>query len=360
MQTFCRFFKNGLVYNNDTTHFTVAPCCYFNQAYRVDQHINRDQWATVDINKTCQVCINQESSGVHSYRQASFEQTTGLTDQVEFLTVAVNKKCNLACPMCDAGSSSFWYQENARNQVVQSSAIHTLHQEDRSGVTTDKFIQLLSEIDLSKLTYIKFGGGEPLMSDTHERIMQLVPHPEQVTIHYTTNFSIMPTARTFELWNRFKLIKWVASLDGYQDQFEFLRWPYTWKKLEEFVPNAIAQAPQNVMFGVEHTLTPLNVLYYDRFQTWFDQNLKTNRFGDQSDLNLHPCFGILGLDKTPPSVRNMVMEKYGSEHTVTRMLAEHPYVNNSQQLVEYLDLINQHRNLSWRQIFSEVEGFFYV
>lgn len=360
MQSFCRFFKNGLAYNNDTSQITAAPCCYFDRVYPVDQKIDRTPWLDVDTDTACRVCLNQEASGQHSYRESSFEQTTGLTDQVEFLTVAVNKRCNLACPMCDAGSSSFWYQENERNGVEQPTRIHALHQEDRAGITTDRFIQLLSEIDLSKLTYIKFGGGEPLMSDTHEQIMRLVPNPENVTVHYTTNFSIMPTARTFDLWRKFKLIKWVASLDGVQDQFEYLRWPYRWHRLEAFVPDAIAQAPDNVMFGVEHTLTPLNVLYYDQFETWFKATMQKNRFGDASDLNLHPCFGILGLDKTPPRVRAMVEQRYGADHTVTRMLAEHPYVDNTTELVAYLDSLDQQRNTAWRQVFSEVEGFFHV
>jgi hypothetical protein len=361
-EKFCRFLKNGLVYNNDTTHFTISPCCYFDQTYKITpgQSIDRQLWNNVDLTSACRVCLDLEKSGLHSYRQASFDQTTGTTDLVEFLTVAVNKKCNLACVSCDAKSSSFWYQENIRYNQTQLPEIHALHQEDRAGTTTSEFIKLLADTDLSQIKYIKFGGGEPLMSNTHEQIMQLIPHPEQVIIHYTSNFSLMPTAKTFELWKKFKLVKWVASLDGVEDQFEFLRWPYAWKKLVEFVPTALETAPGNVMFGVEHTINPLNVFYIDRFQTWFDQNLKTNRYGDQSDFNLHPCFGTIGLDKTPPGLRNVIEEKYGNNHSVVRMLNQHPYSGNTVELVNYLDTISQQRNLDWRTIFSEVEEFFNV
>ena len=238
--TYCRFFKNGLVYNNDTSHFTISPCCYFSKDYRIldNQSIDRTQWLTENPAETCKTCIQLESSGLHSFRQSSFEQTAGDTDLVEYLTVAVNKKCNLACPSCDAESSSFWYQENLRNNIKQSEKIHALHQEDRAGIITERFIERLSELDLSQLKYIKFGGGEPLMSDTHERIMQLIPNPEQVTVHYTSNFSIMPTKTAQQLWSRFKLVRWVASIDGIDKQFEFLRWPYSWTKLESFISNA--------------------------------------------------------------------------------------------------------------------------
>lgn len=361
-EKFCRFLKNGLVYNNDTTHFTISPCCYFDTDYQIqpDQPIDRKQWLDVDLESACRVCLNLEASGIHSYRQASFEQITGDTGLVEFLTVAVNKKCNLACPSCDAESSSFWYQENIRNNQPQSKIIHTLHQEDRAGIVTNDFITRLSELDLSQLKYVKFGGGEPLMSDTHQKIMELIPNPEKVTIHYTSNFSIMPSLAVFELWKKFKLIKWVSSLDGYQDQFEFLRWPYTWKKLSEFVDQAKIKVPGNVMFGVEHTLNPLNIFYFDRFQTWFQDHLATNRYGDKSDFNLHPCFGVIGLVNTPPGVRELVKEKYGENHSIVLMLNQHPYSGSTNSMVEYLDQVSSQRNQDWRSLFSEVEELFNV
>jgi hypothetical protein len=121
--TFCKFLKNGLVYNNNTTHFTVSPCCYFLKNYAIDpdqdpvqQLTNyKQQWLTEDFNNTCQVCLNAEKSGLASYRLASFDEIPGTHEQLNFLTIAVNKKCNLACPSCDSGSSSFWYQENLRH-----------------------------------------------------------------------------------------------------------------------------------------------------------------------------------------------------------------------------------------------------
>lgn len=360
MSEFCKFLSQGLIYNNDTTVFTVSPCCYYSKNYPLtsaDQLLKyKAQWLTPDP-EACKQCLDMESAGQPSYRQASFD-LVGSGDKIQVLTVAVNKQCNLACPSCDAGSSSFWYQENQRNGREQSTKIHQLHQENRQGVTDERFVELLKHIDLSELHYIKFGGGEPLMSSTHAQILRLIPNPDQVTVHYTSNFSIMPTATVLELWTRFRLIKWVASIDGTEDQFELLRWPHQWKRINDLIDQAQEQVPHNTMFGVEHTLNPLNIFYYDRFKSWFDQEFSTNRYGDASDFNLHPCYGVLNINNTPPELRRIISQRYQPDHPVVRMLAEHPYSGSTHALVEYLDLLDVERSHNWRAIFPEVEAYF--
>jgi hypothetical protein len=320
----------------------------------------RKQWLATDVTQNCKICINAEAQNLPSYRQASFDIITGIDDRIEFLTVAVNKKCNLACASCSAGSSSFWYQENIRHNIVQSPTIHQMHKEERQDIITDKFVKLLESQDLSAVTYIKFGGGEPLMSDTHEKIMSLIPDPSKVIVQYTSNFSIMPSQSTITLWKQFKLIKWIASLDGVGEQFSFLRCPYRWEKLESFAQQAQSTVPGNVMFGAEHTINPLNIYYIDRFKSWFDQNLGSNRYGDKSDLNIHICTGILGLEHTPPALRKKIQLQYGSSHEISIALDQKPYSGNTAAMVQYLDLLDSRRGTSWRKIFPDVEEFFHA
>jgi hypothetical protein len=367
MTEFCRHLKNGLVYNNDTTAFTVAPCCYFlGDRHKIDPDqdlsqqlsTHRAHWMTTDVKSSCKICIDTEEQKMSSYRQTSFDFIKGIDDRLEFLTVAVNKKCNLACVSCGSEFSSFWYQENVRNNALQDSSVHQMHQEDRQGVITDKFIQLLVEQDLSSLNYIKFGGGEPLMSDTHEKIMALIPDPNKVTVQYTSNFSIMPSKAVMQTWEKFKLVKWIASLDGVGEQFSFLRWPYKWDKLENFVVEAIDNVPGNVMFGVEHTINPLNIFYFDQFQTWFDQQFSSNRYGDNSDLNIHSCVGNLGLEHTPMDLRKKIKNKYGPTHPISISLDQSPFSGSTTKLVKYLDQLDQWRGTNWRQIFPDVQEFF--
>lgn len=365
MPNFCNHLVSGLVYNNEVSNFDVAPCCYFqkSQAIHTDttiqdlQHL-RQSWQQSDLETNCRICLEHERSGMHSYRQSSFDIMQGNTSGIEFLTVAVNKQCNLACATCGSHSSSFWYRENLRHGVTDSPSIAIMHAEDRQKITTEKFLRLLALTDLTNLKYVKFGGGEPLMSDTHERIMAMIDHPHRVTVQYTSNFSIRPSVRTLALWERMKLVKWVASLDGWGDRFFFLRWPYQWSDLERFWTQAKAAVPANVMFGVEHTVNPLNIFYFDEFRSWFDSEMKTNRQGDESDFTMHACHGVMSLHNTPPALRDLVRSKYGSDHPVVRLMDQCAWSGNMSGMIAYLDKISAQRNLSWRQIFPEVEGFF--
>jgi hypothetical protein len=363
---FCPFLSSGLVYNNDRTEFNMAPCCYFRRVDRVqphqtvDWHNLRTQWADPEHRAyRCGICLDQESSGIPSYRQAAHDVITN-PGKLQMLTVAVNKQCNLACATCSAGLSSFWYQENRRNGVKQSDGIHLLHQEDRDGTTQQRFVQQLLDLDLTELTYIKFGGGEPLMNDTHVRILELVPRPERVTLQYTSNFSIAPSREALELWRQFHLVKWMASIDGCGDHFNILRWPYTWHKLQLFVNRARTITPDNVMFGVEHTLNPLNIYYFDRFQEWFAVWFGYDAVNVPTDLNLHAAEGIMGLDRTPEPLRQAVTQRYGEHHPVSRLLNQQPQHHDIKNFVTWMDTLDQWRGHHWRQAFAEVEQYFRV
>ena len=152
-QDFCKFFKNGLVINNNNSHMTVAPCCYYKTTNKInylekDFNLNsiKHHWLNSDVNTECEICNTHESSHLPSYRQASFDIIKNETDQIVMLTVAVNKKCNLACVTCDAESSSFWFQENIRNGVVQSKEIIQIHQEDKEKITNENFQYVILEI----------------------------------------------------------------------------------------------------------------------------------------------------------------------------------------------------------------------
>ena len=177
-------------------------------------------------------------------------------------------------------------------------------------------------------------------------------------LHYTSNFSIMPSDTTLELWSRFKLVKWVASLDGVGERFSFLRWPYQFQNLQKFVTQAKTCVPGNVMFGAEHTINVLNAFYFDEFEQWFNQQLATNQSGDASDLNLHPCWGTMSLNHMPESLRERIKQKFGPNHTIVRMIEQHPYSGSTDQLTQYLDQLDSLRKQSWRTTFAEIQEYF--
>lgn len=364
--TFCRMLDHGLAWNNNVDHFSVAPCCYFSKTYRIDTEIDvasqlldhQNTWRQEDFAEVCRQCLDQERAGETSYRESSFDTVSQDAQGITFVTVAVNKQCNLACASCGPEASSYWYQQNRRDAVVQSPAIHRMHQQGRDRGYQQQFVDIFSDASLHGVTYIKFGGGEPLMSSVHEKILRNIPDPGAVTVQYTSNFSFVPSDEVLDLWQRFRLVKWCASIDGIDQQFEILRWPHRWHDLANMVSNMPLLVPHNVMFGVEHTLNPLNAWYYDRFQHWFQNALSKNRYGDPSDLNLHRCLGHLDLAQTPPALRHDLSRRLGKQSAVVKFLEQYPYRGDHHDMVAWMDQLDQRRGTEWRQVFAEVAHYF--
>ena len=363
MSEFCKFIKHGLVYNNNTSEFTVSPCCYFGKQYSIDptQDVagqyqrHRQEWSREDFNETCRICIDEEKAGKQSYRQASFDIVPQNQDKISMLTVAVNKECNLACATCGSHSSSRWYNENRRNGVREDDAVVAYHEDNHKGRTTDRFLALLDSADLGKLDYVKFGGGEPLMTETHMKVLERIENPSTVELQYTSNFSIMPTARVIEMWSRFKEVKWMASIDGTGEQFGLLRWPHTWEKLVLFADRALNNTPNNVTLGIEHTLNMLNIHYFDRLENWYLQQFCQQQSERRGVLSIHNVEGIMTLSEVPGKVRDMVMEKFGTDHKVSRIMAQQYRGNDAGGSVAYLDGLDRQRGTDWRRTFPEVE-----
>ena len=355
MNNFCRHLSNAFVINNNGSNFTTSPCCYFIHNDIISDLTTlptlQEKWKSSDLQTNCRICLDQEEQKQTSYRQSGFDIMDD-SSKLQMLTIAVTKQCNLACTMCGSHSSSFWHDENVRNGIASGPFV------DRKGVNADlKLIEWFDSLDTTNLKYIKFGGGEPLMNNTHRKILELIPNPKDIIIQYTSNYTIFPTEKILAQWDRFKLVKWVGSIDGVGKQFEYLRWPGKFNVVEQNITRAIKECPNNVMFGIEHTLNPFNVYYYDKIKNWFDDTMGTNRVGDTSDFNIHPCEGTIGIEKTPPLLRESIKEKYGENHPIIIMLDQNQYTEHA-SAVKWLKKLDLWRNLRWDTTFNDVAKYF--
>ena len=118
------------------------------------------------------------------------------------------------------------------------------------------------KLEKISLKYVKFFGGEPLFTDTHLKFIKHIPYPEQVILHYTTNGSIYPNDMILEEWKKFKTIIFAASLDGIEEQFDYVRWPLPWNKVSKNLMRLRENKDiWNIIFRVEFTVNFLNAYY---------------------------------------------------------------------------------------------------
>jgi organic radical activating enzyme len=359
---FCRYLSNGYTFNSNKSDLGVRPCCFFKGAsIPVDSSLgeNRKKYfeSITDWTSACEVCYNLEKTSQPSLRQASNDYISAdeqSSDPIE-IDIQLDAMCNAACVMCNEGDSSLWKTEKLKltNNKIKSIKI------DNAAVD-NSIKKIIDSVSLKKLKYVKIYGGEPLFTDTHLKFIKHIPYPENVVLHYTTNGSIYPTEEIIETWSKFKFVLFAASLDGIDKQFDYVRWPLTWKKVSKNLLRIKNNKKiHNVLFRVEFTANLCNTYYYDKLEKWVADNLATNLWGDPTEINIHCCsYGIWKLDKMPISVRDLIMSKYPPEHTIHQMVKNLLPPDSLVPWQNFVQTWDSHRNNSWQIAFPELVDHF--
>lgn len=347
---FCRFLSNGYSINlNESLNesLLVKPCCWYEGGLPLDA--DRAEFNNItDWTPACQICQQQEQAGYKSFRQSSFDILSESDDlSIIALDINIDYNCNAACVICDEKSSSLWHKQLTKHKIIHIAPNYN------PQLQLD---YILANIDLSELRRIKFFGGEPLLTDTHIQVLKKIPNPRQVDIWYTTNASIIPSADVLDIWSKFKLVYVEASIDGINEQFNYIRWPLQWNKIESNLLTLKESAPVNVLFRINHTLNPFNIYYYSRLETWVADYFSANRLGDPTEINIHPCWGIWALDRTPRALRDLVQTTYPN-HDISRLLA-HCDFQTPDTILKFTDKWDLIRKNSWKTAFPEIIEYF--
>lgn len=351
---FCRFLSNSMSIQLEKGKLIARPCCWSNDQIQFDQNHNEKRQAVFDSidgwTSGCDICHQQESAGNRSFRHSSFDIIPELENNaIASLDINIDMTCNAACVMCDPTFSTTWAIQTKKFNIRNGSIPESYDYQQQLDF-------ILSTVDLSELRRVKFFGGEPLLTDSHLQVLRKIPHPEQCDIWYTTNGSVLPDNEVLQLWSKFKLVFMEVSIDGVGEQFEYIRWPLPWTKLERNLLKLKETAPVNVMFRINHTLNPFNIFYYDRLDYWITNNLSTNRLGDATEINIHPCWGTWSLSKTPLGLRELIFEKYNN-HSVSELLKQ-VAVDDPRPILDFTNKWETVRNNNWKLVFPDIVKFF--
>jgi MoaA/NifB/PqqE/SkfB family radical SAM enzyme len=128
--------------------------------------------------------------------------------------------------MCNATSSSLLAKQLKEFKMYDGDEFIDFSRESK-----DKILEL---IDRSKnLNSIYMLGGEPLINDFHDEIVELLVkqnRAKDIKIHYSTNIQI-DIEKYLPMWKEFKYIDLNISIDGSHETYEYIRWPGKWDKV---------------------------------------------------------------------------------------------------------------------------------
>ena len=316
-------FKN-LSIRNDAGILQLSTCCqaqhnpeniinFFNNDFL---NSIRQSWNNGISPSACFMCKDAEDVNFQSRRQGTNEwyKDRGLyNNEVELirLDIWVGDLCNLACCICGPMDSSRWKQElNYPNK--------------NKKVTVNDNWKLL---DLSKIQFVHFNGGEPLLNKEHIRLLEAIPNKAEVHINYNTNGTILPSDNLLNLWSKFKLVQLDFSIDDIDDRFEYQRYPAKWTDIKNNLKWFYDNCDVNTMFAVNTTVSILNHNNLNNLNAWLMENFISNRMGDPVEYRKQYAVGPMALNG---------------------------FADRKTKIIEFLNGCDKRRGSDWRATFPEL------
>lgn len=342
---FCKNLSNAVYLQEKDGDLFYQPCCWVPLSplpikNKVDLIMARGQLTNQikqDVEKNCKECLGREKNGFNrSHRitaNSEIPDFAKLGDSYS-LTVQVDSTCNAACVTCGPHFSSLW-----KKQLDPNATLSTYDSQYQTIFETTNF---------DTLQKILFLGGEPLLSSHNVELLRRVKNPENVSINYTTNGSVFPDDELVTLWKKFKAVNIVFSIDGTHEQFEYIRWPISWKKLNENLNRFSEIATDNrFTLSINSTINPLNIMYFEHLESW-SKNYSFSRIMPSA------CYGTWGVEATPLKMRKYIEEKYGSNHKLVGMLKSYPeQPDKFPLLLAHAAELDKKRGFDYREVFKE-------
>ena len=300
---YCPRIHHGLTLSDiSDTGITYAACCWAQESINEANLLKfnhptlvklREENASGSLPQTyCKTCITQEHSDKKSMRQGYLETHGAETydDTIQYLDINIDYTCNLACVTCGPDLSTTWRNEL---KLPGRQVRPNLEQFFNNHIKT---------LDLTHLKEVRVWGGEPLLTNTHVKILELIieqGNAANVKLMYNTNGTKRIDEKIKKLIEQFKFARISFSIDEIGDQFEYLRYPAKWNKVEENLLWWKDNLPHNSMLSFTVTASVLNVLTLDNVYNWWSKNFTKSIFGDDIEIYTHQAFGIYGLESMP-------------------------------------------------------------
>ena len=312
----------------------------------------------------CNKCWKEEDAGRESKRIRDNKKFTGLENGIMYVDMSLGNQCNIRCRTCGPHASSQWLQESYdtkyKNDVTWKDFTVQLSQYSKNYEEDGKFWEDF-ETHLSTIKQIDFYGGEPLLSKKMWSILQKavdLNYAKDIQIHYVTNGTIWP--KHTDLWKHFKQINIGFSVDGIDDQFEYMRYMAKWNDVKENIQRAKTFS-DNIVVHWCVTLSNLNIFILpDIIEEWYKSFQGTGLF-----LNLVHYPNHFNIAYLPEDIKQIVINKLNGipksyKHVWSQLPGVIKFIENGvpnethwTQFLEELKIHDDYRNQDYSKTFPE-------
>lgn len=264
----CLALSNSIFVANEEKPY--RPCCWFKTYIdATDVTDYKNQLAEMDLEYNCDYCIQQDKGGSYSYRQ----QFTKVDELI--ITASFDNICNLKCITCTPNNSTqilaerFKYEDKVDGAYTKKYFTEVVAKQAPKKIDFIKTTLANSTFDNLRFDIL---GGEPLINPAIFEFIDWLaeqPYAKQTTLNITTNGTTY-TDKLIKYIDSFKTVGVQLSIDGVEDDFEYLRFGSTFENLEKVCDlfHALTEKYENFHMGCHYTLSWMNCLQFDEFFNW--------------------------------------------------------------------------------------------
>lgn len=189
-----------------------------------------------------------------------------------FIEVVFDNLCNLNCSYCDSGQSSSWASRIQKNPIHLESDDRELYRTVyiKPGETKFKYVEAWLRwwpMIADRVEVLKISGGEPLISPSFWRFIDVMAHCP--TLEFTINSNLSVEQHRLETFaqksKNFQSIRISASIDA---QNAIARYSRKGLDFDLFLSNCefwCTQTPDNCFLNLQSTVSILSVWGFDQF-----------------------------------------------------------------------------------------------
>jgi MoaA/NifB/PqqE/SkfB family radical SAM enzyme len=356
----------------------TGPCPYTANVWNLSKYKTiKEKWNSTELedfrseflsnkqNPVCKRCWRDEESGKSSLRQRlnnfgiknnNDSRAINLKKNVfqryisqasykkypKILTLIPGNECNLSCVTCGPNFSSKWNSEQkkfSKNNIIYTKKNWNLSDEEYKDIVENS--QYLQKIELF--------GGEPFYNKKNRQLLieKIIDKgtSKNINLYFNTNGTHYDETYMSFLAKNFKKIEIRVSIDGINEQFEYLRYGAKYKKVIENCKKF--NQLEKTDFEIICTISPYNFLYLEEYDNEF------KKYGWSVFYNLTSYPSRMMLFNIPDIVKKDIKLPIKFKDIEN-------YINNKnydpiywQEFVDYTKLIDKNRALDMSKIFPK-------
>lgn len=358
-------FKGMYVERHSADTSLVAPCCAATGQVVNNSQVNFDTNTLLlklraenqagIASKECSTCWDQEKYTGRSLRTSSIEyyhdslHTPYQVSGLQQLDWNVEPICNAKCIICSSYHSSAWAAEDQKFDPDYALPIRTASQARGNSI--------IDAIDFSTLKRVYFNGGEPVLSQDPELILQQLADSgslETTQIAFNMNGSCMPSDQMIALLKQAAHVNVFFSIDGTEQQFEYIRYPLKWNTVKDNIDKIMQLGVNEVCMATSLGIHNLHIA--QRTQDWW-HNFTKNYRGQIIINNTYQLVGgLLSINSASDALKHQLLKDFENAagpvgELITNCLSA---CTGNDQWIDRLHQLDDRRGLNWQQTLPEL------